>query len=229
MSKNMNDSMLTERKILQMLSSNLIRWSGLAALVGGVLFISADVAEFLLFGDQPDSVAAASDNWIILDMLFLVAIVLILLGLVGLYVRQAEHAGILGLVAFLIAISGTAMIFGFVWGAAFILPELADAAPESVDPEFLDTDPSGALLVGVVLTFVLFALGWLLFGLTSLRARVLPRGAAVLLMIGAVLFVVIFMLDFPGATIVFSVALAWLGYALWSGSGAQATELQPAM
>ena len=211
-----------------MLSSNLIRWSGLAALVGGVLFIIADVTEFFLFGDQPDSVAAATNSWVILDMFFLVTIVLIFLGLVGLYAHQAEQAGILGLVAFVVALSGTAMLFGFVWGAAFILPEMAAAAPEFVDPAFLDADPSGALIVGVLLTFVLFALGWLLFGLTSLRARVLPRGAAVLLMIGAVSFVVIFMLDFPGATVVFSAALAWMGYALWSGADEQATEPQPA-
>lgn len=202
-----------------MVSSNLTRWSGLAALIGGVLFIISEVAQFILFGDQPESSAAATDAWIILDMFFLVSIVLIILGLVGLYTTQAGQARVFGLIAFLVAMIGTAMLFGFVWTGTFVLSYLADAAPEYVDPGFLDADPSGALIMGVLLTFVLFAVGWLLFGLTSLQARVLPRGASILLMIGALLFFVLFMLELPGATLLFGAALAWMGYALWSGTG----------
>jgi len=208
-------------------SSNLIRWGGLAALAGGALLIIANVAEFFLFGDQPDSVAATTNAWVILDTLFLGAIVLIFLGLVGLYAHQAKQAGIFGLIAFLAALSGTPMIFGFIWGGAFVLPSMAEAAPDFVDPAFLDADPSGVLLVGALLTFVLFALGWLLFGLASLRARVLPRGAAVLLMVGAVL-TFSFVLEFPFSIVVFGAALAWMGYALWSGASEPAAEPQPA-
>jgi hypothetical protein len=211
-----------------MSSSNLIRWSGLAALVGSVLFIFSDIVQYIVFGDQPESSAAATDTWIILDMFFLVAIMLIFLGLLGLYSRQAEHAGIFGLLAFVVALSGTAMLFGFIWTGTFILPYLASAGPEFVDPGFLDADPSGTLMSGVILTFGLFVIGWVLFGLSSLRAGVLPRGASVLLMFGAVFFFVLFMLVLPGATVVFSVALAWMGYALWSGAGERATEPQPA-
>lgn len=211
-----------------MLSSNLIRWSGLSALIGGVLYIFSDIVQFIVFGDQPESAAAATDAWIILDMFFLVAIMLIFLGLAGLYARQAEHAGIFGLFAFVVALSGTAMLFGFVWTGTFLLPYMASAAPEFVDPGFLDADPSGTLMLGVILTFGLFVIGWVLFGLSSLRAKVLPRGASVLLMIGAVFFFILFMLVLPGATVLFSAALAWMGYSLWSRTGEQATKPQPA-
>ena len=73
-------------------------------------------------------------------------------------------------------------------------------------------------VAGYLLTFVLLALGWLLFGLASLRASVLPRGASVLLMVGAVLQFVLLSLEFPGSTVVFGAALAWMGYAIGSGS-----------
>lgn len=196
-----------------MSSSNLIRWSGLAASVGGVLFVVLVVAFVVLLGDQPDSVAATTSTYVILEVLFLVAAVLIFLGLVGLYARQAEQAGTLGLIAFLAAFIGTALFFGFEWASTFVVPALAETAPD-----FLDAEPSGVLAAGFILTFVLFALGWLLFGLASLRARVLPRGSAVLLMIGAVLFLLAgFFLELFG--VVFGVALAWMGYALWSGAG----------
>jgi hypothetical protein len=211
-----------------MSSSNLTRWSGLAASIGGVLFIISDVAQFVIFGNQPESSAAATDTWIMLDMLMLASIVLIILGLVGLYTTQARRGRVFGLIAFLVAMIGTVMLFGFVWTGTFVLSYMADAAPEYVDPGFLDADPSGALIMGVLLTFVLFAMGWLLFGLASLQARVLPRGASILLIIGAVLFFVLFMLELPGPTVVFCAALAWMGYALWSSTGETVAELNPA-
>jgi hypothetical protein len=197
-----------------MSSSNLIRWSGLAALVGGVLVVVSEVLDAALFPGEQGSGAMATSSWFIVQILGLVALVLITLGLVGLYARQAEQAGSLGLIAFLVAFSGTLMTFGLLWGEPFLGPMLAKEAPE-----VLDADPSGTLAAGIILTLVLFALGWLLFGLASLRAGVLPRGAALLLMVGAVLFFVVSLLEFPGSTIVVGAALVWMGYALWSGTG----------
>jgi hypothetical protein len=207
-----------------MSSSNLIRWSGLAALVGSVLLVVLEVVEFVLFGGQPQSVTAATSASIIVDVSFVVASMLIILGLVGLYARQAEQAGTLGLIAFLVTFIGTVMLSGSAWSEAFITPAVAEAAPE-----LLGADPSGLLAAGVILTFGLFALGWLLFGLASLRARVLPRGAAVLLMVGAVLFFVLLLLEFPAWTVVLGAALAWMGYALWSGTGEPAASSHPVM
>lgn len=192
---------------------NLIRWSGLAALVGGVLGVVLDVVEFALIGGQPESVAAATSAWIIINALWILLFVLISLGLVGAYVRQAEQAGTLGLIGFLGAFTGTAMMSGAIWSAAFIAPWLAEAAPE-----LMGAEPSGVIVVGVVLTVVLLGLGWLLFGLASLQARVLPRGVAMLLMIGAVLGSVLEFLELPFSGAVIGAAVAWMGYALWSGT-----------
>jgi hypothetical protein len=206
-----------------MSSSNLIRWSGLAALLGGVLIAVFDVAEFVLIGGQPESVAAGTSALIIVRVAFLVPIVLVILGLVGLYARQAEQVGSLGLIAFLVALTGTVMVFGVQWTSAFVGPWLAQVAPE-----LLDAEPAGLLGAGFILSFVLLALGWLLFGLVSLQATVLPRGAAVLLMVGAVLLFVLLLLDVPGSSVVFGASLAWMGYALWSGAGEGAVQIQAA-
>jgi hypothetical protein len=205
-----------------MSSSNLIRWSGLAALVGGVLLAVLEVAEFVLIGGQPESVVAGASALIIVRVSFLVAIALIILALVGLYARQAEQAGTLGLIAFLVAFTGTVMVFGAQWSTAFIGPWLAEAAPE-----LLDTEPAGLMAAGFMLSFLLLALGWFLCGLASLQAGVLPRGGAVLLMVGAVLLFVALLLEFPGSTVVFGAALAWMGYGLWSGAGERAAASQP--
>ena len=206
-----------------MSSSNLIRWSGLAALVGGVLWVVLDVAFFIIIGDQPESVVADTSAWVILLVLALVGSMLIFLGLVGLYARQVAETGVLGLIAFLVAFFGMTLLVGIIWTFTFVVPPLAEAAPE-----FLDADPSGVLAAGFILTVVLFALGWILFGLASLLAGVLPRGAAVLLIIGAALSFVLDFLELPLGEVVFGVALAWMGYAVWRGAGERATEAQPA-
>ncbi len=200
-----------------MTSSILIRWSGLAALVAGVMVVILEVLFVVLVGDLPESVAALTGAWVPLLLLGLVAIVLTLLGLVGLYAYQTEQAGALGLVAFLIAFVGTALLFGFFWAGTFLVPALAEAAPDFLDT--VEASPTGVLAAGFILTLILFDLGWLLFGLASLLAKALPRWAAVLLTIGAVLDFVLTFLDLPFAAVVFGVALAWLGYVLWSEKG----------
>ncbi len=200
-----------------MSSSNLIRWSGLSALVGGALIIASDVINAVLFPGEQTSQVMLSSTWFTVQILGLVGLALITLGLVGMYACQAQQAGSLGLIAFVIAFAGMLMVFGLSWGEPFLGPLVAEQAPG-----LLSAEPSGALAVGSILSIALFALGWLLFGLASLRAGMLPRGAAMLLIVGALLFFVLTSLDLPLYSVVQGAALIWMGYALWSGTGAPA-------
>ncbi len=206
-----------------MSSSNLIRWSGLSALVGGALIIASDVINAILFPGEPGGQVMLSSTWFIVQILGLVALALITLGLVGLYACQAQQAGTLGLIAFVMAFAGMLMVFGLSWGEPFLGPLVAEQAPG-----LLSAEPSGVLAVGSILSIVLFALGWLLFGLASLRARALPRGAAVLLIVGALLSFVLTSLDLPLWSVVLGAAVIWMGYALWSGTGAPALVAEAA-
>jgi hypothetical protein len=196
-----------------MSSSNLARWSGLTALVGGVLVVVLSILEFVFFGGQSDSMAVASSAWFIVEIAYVLAATLLILGLAGLYLTQGEQAGSLGLIAFLLALAGTVMLAGADWSAAFFGPWLVEAAPE-----VLDVEPAGTMAIGLILTYVLFTLGWFLFGLASLRAEVLRRSAGVLLMIGAVLALVLVFLELPFEVVVLGAAIAWMGYALWSSA-----------
>jgi hypothetical protein len=195
-----------------MSSSNLIRWSGLAALVGGVLIFISDVLNAVLFPSEPGSAIMLTSIWFIVQLLGLLALVFIGLGLVGLYTCQAQRAGILGLISFVITFSGILMVFGLLWGESFLGQLVAEQAPG-----LLGAEPSGVLAVGSILSIVLFVLGWFLFGLASLRAKVLPRGATFLMILGALLFFVLSSLDLPLWSLVLAAALTWMGYALWSG------------
>jgi hypothetical protein len=206
-----------------MVSSNLLRWSGLAALVGGVLFAVLSILEFFFFGGQADSAAVASSAWFIVELGYILAATLLILGLVGLYALQAEQGGKLGLIAFVAALTGMVMLAGADWSAAFFGPWLVVAAPD-----VLAAEPAGSMAVGVILTYVLATLGWFLFGLASLRAGVLPRGAALLTMVGAVLALVLILLELPFEVVVLGAAVAWMGFVLWAGAVARPASIAEA-
>jgi hypothetical protein len=87
--------------------------------------------------------------------------VLVLFGLSGLYISQSEAAGTLGLVGFLLAFLGPALVVGVSWAEAFIAPFLAAEAPE-----FLETEN-----FAFPLSLLTFVMGWLVFGVATLRAR----------------------------------------------------------
>ena len=162
------------------------------------------------------SESATTASYAFTWLLYLLGGVLLLLGLVGLYARQSEAAGILGLVGFVAALFGTVLALGAVWAQLFVAPSLAIEAPR-----VLDTEPRGALALGFTLTFLVFLpLGWLLFGIATLRARVYPRVAAIVLIVGAV----IGGLPIPLTEIVLNVAVAWLGFVLFTGRGEAAQQ-----
>ena len=202
-----------------MSSSNLIRLSGLAAVVASILLLIGDILDLLSLATGPENLseAATTASFAFTFLLYLIGSALLLVGLVGLYVSQSEASGVLGLVGFAVAFLGSALVLGAVWAQLFVAPYLAVSAPAA-----LDAEPTGTLAVGFTLTFALSALGWLLFGLAVLRAGVYPRAAAIALMVGAV----ISFLPIPASGIVLDVAVVWLGFTLLTGTGT--SDEQPA-
>ena len=200
-----------------MRSSDLIRWSGLAAILGAALLLISDFLSLTVLSGDPAEIVTTG-AYLADGVTRILAGILLLVGLVGLYARQSEASGTLGLVAFLVAFAGTALILGTWWTNAFVAPVLAQE-----DSRLLETGPTGVMSVAFTLSFALAGVGWLLFGLVSLRAGVYPRAAAVVLMIGAALTFA----PLPGGQVVFEVAVAWLGLTLFSRKEAFAGRPEP--
>ncbi len=183
-----------------------MRWAGLAALASAVLSIVGDLLRLFVDVESPQTATTAS--YALVFLLYLLSGALLLLGLVGLYTSQSEETGILGLIGFLAAFFGTVLLAGALWFELFITPALAAEAPGLAQAELG--------LAGFILVFLFGAVGWVLFGIATLRARVYPRWAAVLLIVGGV----VAFFPVPLAGIIFSVAIAWLGFILFTGRGA---------
>jgi hypothetical protein len=113
------------------------------------------------------------------------------------------------------------LLAGAWWWEVLAVPYAAATAPALVAET-----PTGRLLAGAVVSFGVFALGWVLFGIASLRARVFPRDAAILLVIGGLVGVLIAVV--PGAGVPLAVAVAWMGtWLLRSDRGGQVHPLPP--
>ena len=196
-----------------MSAATLIRWSGLATILAGLL-----VGLFPLLHPNHDPDSFRSPIWIIAHLLPHVAVVLTLFGLIGVFVRQFSPAGWLGLIGFLTAFVGTALILTQALVELFIMPFIGLEVPH-----LMEGPPPPGLDAAFMLMAVLFSLGYVLLGIAIMRAGVLPRGVGLLLAISAPVFMLgigpvgeLFGTEalFRVSGVLFGAALMWLGYSL---------------
>lgn len=118
-----------------MFSSNLVRLGGLAAITAGALLLIVDAWGLVLelLGAYPANFSeeALTTTYAVQSAMWLIGALLLLVALVGLYARQSEAAGVLGLVGILVALIGTGLLVGTFWTNAFVPPALAVEAPLS--------------------------------------------------------------------------------------------------
>lgn len=198
----------------------LLRWTGAANILAGLLTVAGNVLH------PPRSFATLSHDallpaWETVHALGVVAFVVTLFALIGLYACQVERAGRLDLAGFVGALTGVALAVGVLVPDAFIFPVLAQQ-----DETARLLEVPGALIPGstfgrfLAVSGVVYALGYVTFGVASLRAGVLPRWGVAVLTVGVVplLFgaLVAQGLDIAGALLV-GAGHVWCGVALWRG------------
>lgn len=182
----------------------LIRICAAACVGAAVLALAALIGFVAIVGS--DTIADAARDWTfyIPATFALGSAVLLAIGLVGLYLHQETRLGGFGAAAFVLALAGTVVAAGGQWTYVFVVPHFAGVTPELVN------ESTGSVLAGFVLSYAVLALGWILFGLATLRAAVFPRWAALLIVTGAA----IAFLPLPSRTLVLAIAVGILGVRL---------------
>jgi hypothetical protein len=162
---------------------------------------------------------------------------LFLVGITGIYVRQADKAGWLGFAGFAILILSWFLQTGYIFAETFILPVLSTAAPQFVDSILgiasgaAATTDIGALPAVYGVVGICYMLGGLVFGIATIRAGVLPRWPAIVLAVAATLTPLAALLPHAiqrYAAIPVALAIAWLGFTLWSEFRTRAARPAPA-
>jgi uncharacterized membrane protein (DUF485 family) len=187
-----------------MATSSFVRLAAIASLVAAGLMLVQQISQLIFALTMSETMAVATHS--VRNGLALIAMYALLIALTGLYAQQATAAGRLGLIGYLVAALGTLLIAGDWWYEAFVVPLIASEAPE-----LLRTAVSGSILIGAALTFGSFALGWVLFGIASYRARVFPRGAAGLMVVGGIVGILALS---PPFQIPLALAVGWMGWSL---------------
>jgi len=213
-------------------ASTLMRLAGLSAIMAGLCFIVIGMFHPV---NVPASVTTAT--WVNVHIFATALGFFGLFGMAGLYARQVEQSGWLGLIGFLLFTVWMTLVTGFSFVEAFILPRLATVSPAFVEGilGMFSSIPS-QIDLGILPTLwnisgPMYIFGPLLFGIATFRAGVLPRWAGALLVLGALLIPVGAVVPpeyQPKIMIPVGLAMAWMGYALFSERREKASELVPA-
>ena len=177
-------------------ASDLLRWGGLAAMGGGVLFIV-----YSLLGVATRKGEESGP----LDLLAILGYVLLIVGLAGFHTLQQRNYGRIGRAGLYTTIAA------FLLWEVLLLTGLLGVG-EAL-PEWLVAVGVLGLLVGLVL-----------YGAATLQARVLPRWCGILFILFMPVGILLGDLQ-PNLQPIWS-GLIWLalGYGLWSHSGAAAEQ-----
>jgi len=232
---NPNSEIATTESKMKITPSKLIRWAGLAAMASGILFIAIQTIHPL---DVLSSVA--TPQWAIAHYMGIAMALFGLLGIAGIYARQVEKAGWLGLAGYLQLSLFYVLTLAFQFIEAFLSPLLATEAPKLVQGllGLASSTPSEISLGALPTVYLITGLGGyllcgVLFGIATFRAGILPRWAGALLAFGTVLpLLTSSLLPHPLDRILavpIGLALAWMGYALWSERRVQVAERLPDM
>ncbi len=182
--------------------TGLIRLGGLATMVGALLFVAAPL--FSRYFPQAMEPLPAMEAFLV------VALILMPVGMVGFHALQGRNYGRVGLAGFWMAVvAPLAVALGSAsylwWGSVFGASLLWLALP-----------------VGPIVLLVGFAL----YGVATLRVRVLPRWCGVIFIVAMPVALGSSIVGaFASVFVVFGFAWLALGYALWSQRDTSAERL----
>ncbi len=187
-----------------MSSRELVRWGGLALIVGGVLTaIGLAVGSFM---------APADPQGVWISAIVFLGVILLLLGLPVLYTVLARAIGVLGLIGYVLFFAS-----GVLAGAGGTMLGIIGPALMRVAPSAVNGPPPPEIQNFFMIAGILSLVGGILFGATIVRAGVPERVAGMLLILGSIVGFVGGIFDFVPhlgdlGTVLTVLAIAWMGY-----------------
>jgi hypothetical protein len=214
---------------MKVTTPNLIRAAGLSAVVAGTIFAVIQPIH------PPDVIASVTTSAFIIITSFKTVMCLFgIFGIAGLYARQVEETGWLGLAGYLLLTIFYAVQMCYAFAEPTLLPLLAPVAPTFVESVMgMASGAGGTMNLGAFAVIyniipLLYLLGLLLFGIAIFRARILSRWAAVLLAAsGPLAGIMVALLPHQlerFAAVPMGIALIWLGFSLFFERRAPVSE-----
>jgi hypothetical protein len=205
------------------------RLSGLALLVGSLFVVVCVIMQLVVFPHGTLD-RYTSPLWQPILLLMLLGVLLLVGGLPGMYVRQAKLAGWSGLLGYTLTCCAVLLFGAFMALFAFVIP-LLDTHSQLLLTGYDDFNLNGGRIPPLVVLFqvagLVLSVGAFLLGRATMRAGVLPRSAAVALIVAAAAALVmplspvtalwpLLVIGLPTCLGAFSFGLARFGFALLS-------------
>lgn len=187
----------------------LLRFGSLVTITCGVFWAMGAV---LLLGN---SISIA-------QVILLAASILQVFAILGLYGAQIKRMGILGMVGFLLVTSGSVISLVSLAG---------NLARFTGANDYLSWFMLVSTLPLIRLSVLSAAIGFLLFGIETYRAGMLPRWAGGLMSFGGFLILLVgfgaVIILLPAGLILAAASQIWLGYAVWIEETERIERLRP--
>jgi hypothetical protein len=179
-----------------------IRGGIIAAITGGLLlavgaFLPLLPPDYERFSDE-----VVTGLYGVSSALRFTGTILIGWGLVAIYLRQADRAGRFGLVALIACLASLALQEGWMFADLFVAPAFAGSAPQ-----ILDGDTPGRLAAGFLAAWIANT-SFVLLGIATLRARVLPKACGIALIVAGGVTLLPLPVDGPAFEVVIGIAVA---------------------
>jgi hypothetical protein len=188
-----------------------IRGGIAAVILGGLLLAAGASLATVSAGHQQFSDQVLTGVFTASAALRFTGAILMTWGIISLYLAQADRAGRLGLIAVVACMANMALQTGWMFCDLFAAPSFAHAAPEILN------NPSGPLTAGFLAAW-LANISFVLLGIASLRARVLPRTSGLALITAGVITLVPLPADGPVYEVIIGIAFAIAGARALTGA-----------
>ena len=188
-----------------------IRGGIAAAILGGLLLAAGASLATAAAGHQQFSDQVLTGMFTVSAALRFTGVILMTWGTISLYLAQADRAGRLGLIAVVACLANLALQTGWIFSDLFAAPSFAHAAPEILN------HPSGPLTAGFMAAW-LANVSFILLGIATLRARVLPKTAGLALVIVGAITLVPLPADGPVYEVITGIAFAVAGARALTGA-----------
>ena len=162
-----------------------LKFSGFCLILGGLLlFVGNAIFSPMMPTDGTTADLMGSSAFVWRLGTNALTVFLLMIGTTGIFKYQAEKPGVFGAIAFGLAFAGSAFMFAHEWGQTFYMHTFAALSPDALNA--VDGTNPSMFLIEVALSLGFFSLGWILFSISILTAKVLPRIGPILVLSGFV-------------------------------------------
>lgn len=196
-------------------TSTLVRWSAPFFAIGGIGF-----AMFIIIsnGEFTGAALGLSMHHHVAHVSHFISAMAFVFGIMGLYAAHRPTSGAFGLLAFVVAMVGDALFVATGVITAFVWRTISANAPQLVEPNGAFFNPPLPIIFIATMTF---SIGMVLLAVMAIRARMLPRGGAIMIIVGALMVLLppppwgpVPYVVLDAGAVVFALGTIWLSAAL---------------